>query len=60
MAGKNDLQSEPYTQGIDNDPAPSKGTEEPWKRPGQKSQNSGEPDAPKPDLERWNKVIKGD
>jgi hypothetical protein len=30
-----------------------KGTDEPWERPGQKSQNPNETDAPKPDLERW-------
>jgi hypothetical protein len=59
MPGKNDSQSDPHVQDKNNDPAPAKGTEEPWKRPGQKSQNPNEPDAPKPDLDRWNRSIKG-
>lgn len=34
-----------------NDNAPTKGTNEPWKRPGQLSQNPSEPEPQKPDLE---------
>lgn len=59
MPEKNDPQSEPHVQDKKNDPAPTKGTNKPWKRPGQKSQNPDEPDAPKPDLDRWDKAIKG-
>ena len=35
--------------------APTKGTDAPWERPNQKAQNPNEDDAPKPDLERWQK-----
>lgn len=37
------------------DDKPTKGTKEPWKRPGQLSQNPSEPEPPKPDLENWQK-----
>jgi len=37
------------------DSTPSSGTDAPWARPNQKAQNPSEPDAPKPDLERWHK-----
>jgi hypothetical protein len=33
--------------------APTKGTDEPWKRPGQTSQNPDEPEPKGPDLEKW-------
>ena len=36
-----------------NDEAPTKGTNEPWDRANQKSQNPDEAPAPKPDLEKW-------
>lgn len=51
MTQKNGHHSE-HVQDNKNDPAPTKGANEPWKRPGQKSQNPNEPDAPKPDLDR--------
>ena len=35
------------------DDKPSKGTDEPWKRPGQTSQNPDQPAPAKPDLEKW-------
>jgi len=56
MSKKNDPQSEPHVQGIANDPAPTKGTNEPWKHPGQASQNPGETIADK-DLDKWKKVV---
>lgn len=59
MPGKNDSQIDPHVQDKKNDPAPTKGTTEPWNRPGQKSQNPGELEAPRPDLDRWNKAIRG-
>ena len=55
MPTKNDPQSEPHVQDKQNDPPPSKGTNEPWKRPGQTSQNPDEPEPSKPDLEKWHK-----
>lgn len=33
--------------------APSKGTNEPWKRPDQSSQNPDQPEPKKPDLKKW-------
>jgi hypothetical protein len=39
-----------------NDPPPSKGTNEPWKRPGQASQNPDQK-VPKPDLDKWKTAI---
>ncbi len=36
-----------------SDKAPTKGTDAPWDRAGQKSQNPDEPNWPKPDLEKW-------
>ncbi len=59
MSNKNGSHSEPYVLDQKNDPSPTKGTDKPWERPGQKSQNPSEPDAPKPDLDRWNKSIQG-
>lgn len=56
MAKKNDPQNEPHVQDIENDPAPTKGTNEPWKRPGQASQNPDETIADK-DLDKWKKVV---
>lgn len=40
------------------DPEPARGTDKPWERPGQKSQNPGEKDPPRPDLDAWNKAIR--
>jgi hypothetical protein len=40
-----------------NDPPPSKGTDEPWKEPGQASQNPNEKQT-KPDLDKWNDAVK--
>jgi hypothetical protein len=56
MATKNDPQSEPHVQDIENDPPPTKGTEQPWKRPGQASQNPDQK-LTKPDLDKWKKAI---
>lgn len=47
---KHDPQSEPLVQDKQNDPAPAKGTNEPWKRAGQASQNPDEPEPSKPNL----------
>jgi hypothetical protein len=35
-----------------DDWTPTKGTDEPWKRPAQKSQDPAAPDTPKSDLEK--------
>lgn len=51
-----DPQSEPHVQDIKNDPPPSKGTNEPWKRPGQSSQNPDQPEPRKHDLDQWKKT----
>lgn len=40
----------------ENDPPPSKGTNEPWKRPGQASQNPDQK-ITKPDLDKWKTAI---
>ena len=54
-AERQDPQSEPHVQDIENDPPPSKGTNEPWKRPGQASQNPDEPEpGKKRDVDRPN------
>jgi hypothetical protein len=53
MPNKNDPQSDPRVQDIENDPPPTKGTDQPWKRPGQLSQNPSEPEPPDIDLEKW-------
>lgn len=37
------------------DDAPSKGTDKPWERPGQTSQNPDQEPPKKPDLEKWQK-----
>ena len=37
------------------DPDQTKGTNKPWKRPGQKSQNPDESMPSQPDLETWQK-----
>lgn len=50
---KDNPQSEPAVQDTVNDPAPSKGTNEPWKRPGQASQNPDETEPSDIDLEKW-------
>lgn len=55
MPNTPDPQSDPNVRDKQNDPAPSKGTKEPWKRPGQKSQNPDEENPKKPDLEKWHK-----
>ena len=56
MPAKNDPQSEPHVQDLENDPKPTKGTDEPWKRPGQASQNPDEK-VTKPDLDKWKDVV---
>jgi hypothetical protein len=56
MPTKNDPQSEPHVQDAKNDPPPTKGTEQPWERPGQSSQNPGQK-LTKPDLDKWKKAI---
>ena len=38
------------------DKPPGKGTDEPWKRPGQSSQNPDQPEPKKPDLEKWKRT----
>lgn len=55
MPKSRDPQSDPHVLDKPNDPAPTKGTEEPWKRPGQSSQNPDEKEPEKPDLEKWHK-----
>jgi len=45
--------SEPHVEKPANDPAPSKGTNEPWKRPGQASQDPSWPESGNMDLETW-------
>ncbi len=40
----------------ESDPKPTKGTNEPWKRPRQASQNPDETIADK-DLDKWKKVV---
>lgn len=52
-----DPQGERHVRDNKNDPPPSKGTNEPWKRPGQASQNPDAPEPGKHDLDRWNKAI---
>jgi hypothetical protein len=37
------------------DDKPAKGTDEPWKRPGQASQDPAAKEPKKPDLEKWQK-----
>jgi hypothetical protein len=53
---KNDPQSEPHVLVHSNDPPPSKGTDQPWKRPGQLSQDPSLPDPPDIDLEKWHRT----
>lgn len=53
MANRNDLHKTQREQDIENKTPPRKGTDEPWKRPGQLSQNPSEPDPPEIDLEKW-------
>lgn len=47
---------DPNVRDKENDPKPTKGTNEPWKRPGQASQNPDETIADK-DLDKWKKVV---
>jgi hypothetical protein len=56
MASKTDPQSEPHVQDSQNDPPPSKGTNEPWKRPGQTAQNPDWPESGDIDLEKWQRT----
>ncbi|MEH2514042.1 hypothetical protein V1291_005396 [Nitrobacteraceae bacterium AZCC 1564] len=53
MANRNDPQKTLHEQDIKNKTPPRRGTDEPWKRPGQLSQNPSEPDPPQIDLEKW-------
>ena len=55
MPKPQDSQSDPNVLDKPNDTSPTKGTEEPWKRPGQVSQNPDEKAPQKPDLEKWHK-----
>lgn len=54
-ANDTDPQTEPHVRDSRNDPPPSKGTNEPWKRPGQASQNPSWPESRDIDLETWQK-----
>ncbi|WP_424630815.1 hypothetical protein [Bradyrhizobium sp. SYSU BS000235] len=53
MANRNEPQNKPHRQNIDEKTPPRRGTDQPWKRPGQQSQNPSEPDPPEIDLEKW-------
>ena len=54
-----DAENERHVRDSKNDPPPSKGTNEPWKRPGQTSQNPDQPEPGKRDLDQWKKSITG-
>lgn len=47
--------TDPHVQDKNNDPAPGKGNNKPWKRPGQSSQNPDEKEPEKHDVETWQK-----
>lgn len=49
-------QGEPDIREVRDDAPSRKGTEEPWKRPGQQSQDPSLPDSQGVDLEKWNET----
>jgi hypothetical protein len=53
MADKSEPQRRPNKPDIEHKTPPRQGTDQPWKRPGQLSQNPSEPDPPDIDLEKW-------
>jgi hypothetical protein len=48
----------PDPRDIQNDKPPMKGTDTPWQRPDQSSQDPSLPEPRKRDLDRWNETIK--